>query len=43
MHSQARIALAHPIYDPTNVDVRPLTWMVAPRVSALLSVNIGMN
>ena len=43
MHSQARIALAHPIYDPTNADVRPLAWVAAARVTALLSVNIGMN
>jgi hypothetical protein len=42
-HSQAAFALAHPVYDPERQIVAGHFWMVEPRISAGLTVNIGME
>jgi len=43
MIRQSMIALAHPIYDPTTYDVRPLAWRPDNKTNAVLSVNIGQE
>jgi len=43
MHKQAIYALAHPVFDPETQITRANFWLATPRVSACLSVNIGME
>lgn len=40
---QIEFALAHPVFDPRRQIVRGHYWLVAPDVSACLTVNIGME
>lgn len=43
MKSQVEFALAHPVYDPDRQIIRGHFWMVARDISAMLTVNIGME
>jgi hypothetical protein len=43
MDSHARFALAHPVYDPKRDIVPGHHWWVDRRMSAGLTVNIGME
>lgn len=43
MDTHALYALAHPVFDPTTQIVTGHQWMITPTVSALLTVNIGME
>jgi hypothetical protein len=43
MHKQATWALAHPVFDPERQIVRGHFWWPSPRISAGLTVNIGME
>jgi hypothetical protein len=36
-------ALAHPVFDPVKQITRGHSWMVEPGLSAMLTVNIGME
>ena len=40
---QIEFALAHPVFDPRRQIVRGHRWMVEKFISALLTVNIGME
>jgi len=43
MHRQALFALAHPVFDPMKQITPRHGWMVTPKVSAMLTVNIGIE
>jgi len=43
MHKQVKWALANPVFDPERQIVRGHFWFATPRVSAGLTVNIGME
>jgi hypothetical protein len=43
MHKQARYALLHPVFDPEKQMTLGHSWMMASDVSAMLTVNIGME
>lgn len=43
MHKQVAWALAHPVFDPVRQIVRGHFWQASPRISAGLTVNIGME
>ena len=43
MSSKAAFALAHPVFDPERQITKGHSWWEAPLVSALLTVNIGME
>jgi hypothetical protein len=43
MHSQALYALKHPVYDPDTQITRGHFFWAAPRTSAGLTVNIGLE
>ena len=41
--AQVTFALAHPVFDPETQIVAGHAWMVDRSISALLTVNIGME
>jgi hypothetical protein len=41
--AHAAFALAHPVYDPDRQIVSDHYWLCGSRVSACLTVNIGME
>lgn len=43
MNSHAAYALAHPVFDPESQIGAQFGWMVDRKVSAMLTVNIGME
>lgn len=43
MHQQALFALAHPVFDPETQIVAGHCWLMTTDVSAVLTVNIGME
>jgi hypothetical protein len=43
MHKQALYALAHPVFDPLTQITPDNSWLATPKVSACLTVNIGME
>lgn len=43
MHRQAIYALAHPVYDPETQITPQNFWAPDKRISAWLTVNIGME
>lgn len=43
MQSQVLFALAHPVFDPERQIVTGHYWRVDQRLSACLTVNIGME
>lgn len=43
MHKQALYALAHPVFDPEEQITKGHFWLPELRVSAGLTVNIGME
>jgi hypothetical protein len=44
MHLRARIALAHPVFDPFDLlRIKEIHWWHTNTVSACLSVNIGIE
>lgn len=43
MHKQVAFALAHPVFDPMTQITRGHHWAAAPRISAGLTANIGME
>ena len=43
MHKQALYALAHPTFDPLTQITRANCWLATPKVSACLTVNIGLE
>jgi len=43
MNPHALFALAHPVFDPKKHMVMGHSWLVEPGVSAMLTVNIGME
>jgi hypothetical protein len=43
MHKQAIFALAHPVFDPEKHILTGHSWFMEHDVSAVLTVNIGME
>lgn len=43
MHKQVAYALAYPVFDPERQIVKGHFWLAEPRISAGLTVNIGME
>ena len=43
MHRQAAYALAHPTFDPITQITQAHHWQAMPKVSACLTVNIGVE
>ncbi len=43
MRSQVEFALAHPVFDPMTQIIKGHYWWPDDRVSACLTVNIGME
>jgi hypothetical protein len=43
MQTQIAYALAHPVFDPARQITFENSWLVEPGVSAMLSVNIGLE
>lgn len=43
MRKQIEIALADPVFDPDRQITQKFFWFVAPRISAGLTCNIGME
>lgn len=43
MHKQAVYALAHPTFDPVTEITPRHFWLATPKVSAGLTVNIGLE
>jgi hypothetical protein len=43
MHKQVTFALAHPVFDPMTQIVGGHHWVVEKRITAGLTVNIGME
>ena len=43
MNRRAAYALAHPVFDPDTQIGPDHGWLAGPRLSAMLTVNIGME
>jgi hypothetical protein len=43
MNRHAVYALAHPVFDPVKQITPKYSWMLVDHVSAMLTVNIGME
>ena len=43
MHKQMTFALAHPVFDPDRQMLRGHSWIADKMVTAMLTVNIGME
>jgi hypothetical protein len=43
MHRQALYALQHPVFDPLKQMTLGHSWLVTPKISAMLTVNIGLE